>query len=199
MDVESVPLLSTAKRVACSCLPCGKTTVGSFRIRIGPKFAEGGFSSVYRCTDDESGEKYALKMMIASESEQIDHIHAEIRIHQQFQHPNLLRLLDFSETQENGKTIFRLLFPMYGGGSVGDVIARMRGVGKIFSEERALRIFSEVLRAVNVMHSAKPAIAHHDIKPENVLLSEDNHVVLMDFGSACKVSRVHRVQTLTLS
>ena len=70
-DSESVPLLSRAKRLVCACLPCGRATIGRHRVRIGKLFAEGGFSSVYRCMDLNNGESYALKKMIASEEEQV--------------------------------------------------------------------------------------------------------------------------------
>ena len=188
MADEKVPLLSSARRYVCACLPCGRLTVGSHRVRLGKQFAEGGFSTVFRCTDLTTGDNYALKQMIASESEQISHVRDEISIHERFQHPNLLELLDFSEEpNKNGPgTTFRLLFPLYENGTVGDVIARMRSVGKIFSEEHALRLFLQVLAGLNVMHSASPPIAHHDIKPDNILLSGTNQAVLMDFGSCCQ-------------
>lgn len=192
MADEEVPLLSSARRYVCACLPCGRLTVGSHRVRLGKQFAEGGFSTVFRCTDLTTGDNYALKKMIASEPEQISHIRHEISIHERFRHPNLLELLDFSEEPNKNApgTTFRLLFPLYENGTVGDVIARMRSVGKIFSEEHALRLFLQVLAGLNMMHSASPPVAHHDIKPDNILLSGTNQAVLMDFGSCCQARHV---------
>ena len=189
MDLlQQVPLIGPLTRFVLSCIPCGSTVIGSHRVRVGTQFAEGGFSSVFLCTDLETGEQYALKLMIASEPDQIAKIHAEIRVHERFDHPHLLRLVDHSETVSNGRHTFRLLFPLYSAGSIGDVIVRMRSVGKIFSEDHALHLFAQVLEGVEAMHSVTPPLAHHDIKPENVLLTEDNKAVLMDFGSACRAN-----------
>ena len=188
MDLYLPPFLESTKQFLCSvCLPCGVSNVGTHKVRIGNKFAEGGFSSVFRCVNIKTGEKYALKQMIASEAEQVDHISKEIEMHQRFQHPNLLRLLDYSKENVDGKITYRLLFPLYESGSVGDVITRMRDVGKIFSEQHALHLFAQVLSGLSIMHTATPPIAHHDIKPENVLLAGTDTAVLMDFGSACCV------------
>jgi serine/threonine protein kinase len=190
MNIDSIPLLGTAKRAVCACVPCGNTRIGSYTVRVGKQFAEGGFSTVFRCTDAKTGEAYALKRMLASEDSQIRNIAREIEMHQRFPHPHLLRLLDYSaEEQPSGQMVYKLLFPLYEAGSVGDVIARMRSVGKIFSETHALRLFAQVLSGVAVMHAATPPVAHHDIKPENILLSGSNTAVLMDFGSACRVRR----------
>lgn len=187
-QLVNIPIVGPVARVILSCLPCGRQTIGSRKVRLGTQFAEGGFSTVFRCTDVDSGAEYALKKMIASEPEQISNITNEIRVHQQFEHPNLLELLDCEkvENQDTKQTTFYLLFPLYEKGTIGDVIVRMRNVGKIFSEEHALQLFAQVLAGVAVMHEQN--IAHHDIKPENVLLTGENRAVLMDFGSACRAN-----------
>lgn len=187
MEAEKVPLIAQAKQYVFCCLPCGKKRIGKFNVRVGKQIAEGGFSSVYVCTDLEHSFSYAMKKIIVTESEQIQNVKNEIEMHRRFDHPNLLRLLDYSEESQAKQKIYRLLFPLYARGSVGSVIDRMRHVGKIFSEEQALHLFVQTLSALNEMHTSNPPIAHHDIKPENILLSKSNAAVLMDFGSASEV------------
>ena len=179
--------VACVKRAFYAIFRCNRVTIGPHTVRVGKQIAEGGFSTVFQCTDVATGEKYALKQMIASEKEQIENILNEIRIHQRFSsHGNLLKLIAHSETQEAKHTKFLLLFPLYELGTIGDLLVRMReGGGQLFTERQALTLFRQVVSGVAAFHSQR--IAHHDIKPENVLIAKDNTAVLMDFGSACKV------------
>jgi len=47
-----------------------------------------------------------------------------------------------------------------------------------------LRMLEEIARGVNVLHSNKPAILHRDLNSENILLDEDGHCKLANFGFA---------------
>ena len=48
--------------------------------------------------------------------------------------------------------------------------------------KEALRIFAQVVEGVEFMHMH--SICHRDLKPENLLLAEDGHLKLTDFGTA---------------
>ena len=63
----------------------------------------------------------------------------------------------------------------------GDLRYILRKEGNI-SEEDARVWFAEVVLAVEELH--KSGIIHRDIKPENILLDENGHVKLADFGLA---------------
>lgn len=62
------------------------------------------------------------------------------------------------------------------GGDLGKVIARE----KRLSEERARIYLSEILLALEDLH--KRDIIFRDLKPDNVVLDKDGHVLLTDFG-----------------
>lgn len=55
-------------------------------------------------------------------------------------------------------------------------------MNKRFSEEIAKFFASEILLALEYLHSKK--IIYHDLKPENVLLDEKGHICITDFGFA---------------
>lgn len=56
------------------------------------------------------------------------------------------------------------------------------------SEEEACSIVCSLCRALEPLHMAQPAIVCRDLKPENVMLTSQNHVVLVDFDIARVVS-----------
>ncbi len=157
--------------------------IGKKEVLIGDQIAEGGFSFVYIAVDKNSGEKYALKRMNVQSEEQIKAARQEIEYHKQFDHKHLLKVIDHSESVVEGKTVVDILFPLCKKGSLRDFINRMSGLGEVFSERKVLTLFLKVCDGVKEMHTASKPLAHHDIKLDNVLLTEDHIPILMDFGS----------------
>ena len=80
---------------------------------------------------------------------------------------------------------YNLLTPFYRDGSVWDEIEKLNADPVrvwTFTEERCLRIFLQVCRAVKVLHDK--GLVHRDIKPDNILLTNDGSYKLCDFGNS---------------
>lgn len=61
--------------------------------------------------------------------------------------------------------------------------------GKLFSKEETTKIAQSVLDILSHLHSRKPlAIIHSDIKPENIMLTPEGEVKLVDFGITCLIN-----------
>jgi serine/threonine-protein kinase len=58
------------------------------------------------------------------------------------------------------------------------------------SHAEAVRIFHEVAQGLAHMHAR--GFAHADIKPNNILVSEDDHVKIIDLGQACAIGTVKK-------
>jgi serine/threonine kinase 16 len=172
--------------------------IGGRRLKVGAQIAEGGFSFVHCCSDEASGEQFALKRIIAQLPEQEKAIAHEIEVHRAFDHPNLLPLLGYRSAQGRaGVRTYNLLLPLCRG-SVEDELNAMRipppgargarDPGTFYSEKRALAWFAQACSGLLEFHRKRPdAWAHRDVKPANVLFAaDDGRAMLMDFGSTKK-------------
>lgn len=61
-------------------------------------------------------------------------------------------------------------------GDVGDILKKERR----FSEEVAKIYISEIVLAIEYIHSK--GMMYRDLKPDNILLTADHHILLTDFG-----------------
>lgn len=154
---------------------------------------------VYLACDanDASGREFAVKVMNGSSPSVVKEIEREIKLLKMLKHPNIMPLLGVSKKAESdegeevrireGAPQYSLLTPFYKDGSVWDEIEKLNADAIrvwTFTEERCLRIFLQVCRAVKVLHDK--GLVHRDIKPHNVMLQRENgkeKAILIDFGS----------------
>jgi serine/threonine protein kinase len=66
------------------------------------------------------------------------------------------------------------------GGTLVDLMASQRG--SVFQESEACRVYTQVVAAVEACH--QKGVCHRDVKPENLLVTEDGRILLCDFGLA---------------
>ncbi|KAK8824449.1 hypothetical protein WA577_006846, partial [Blastocystis sp. JDR] len=154
--------------------------------RAKKKLAEGGFSVVYLACD-ASEREFAVKVMNGSSPSVVKEIEREIKLLKMLKHPNIMPLLGVSKRTDEGAPQYSLLTPFYKDGSVWDEIEKLNADPIrvwTFTEERCLRIFLQVCRAVKVLHDK--GLVHRDIKPHNVMLQREGgkeKAILIDFGS----------------
>eukprot|EP01128_Nolandella_sp_AFSM9_P003470 TRINITY_DN1494_c0_g1_i2.p1 TRINITY_DN1494_c0_g1~~TRINITY_DN1494_c0_g1_i2.p1 ORF type:complete len:1350 (-),score=374.83 TRINITY_DN1494_c0_g1_i2:182-4231(-) len=138
------------------------------------EIASGTFGSVYKSQHNETGEWVALKIMQPEEDDE-DEVSqmVELWILKQCQHPNISKLLG---TWQCGTETF-IAMEYCGGGAVSDFYA-VWGVKP--TEDQIRLICYETLLGLQYLHDMK--FIHRDIKGANILLSEDGHVKIIDFG-----------------
>ena len=176
-------------------------SVGGYRIV--QKIGAGGFGVVYRAVSP-TGQEVALKeylpaalasrasgdaaIVVAQEKRALYRIGfrsflEEGRALAQIAHPNVVSVLNFF--QEND-TVY-LVMNYLRGASLQQFIVTSASLGhtKVFRESTIRSLFEEVLRGLRVVHQHK--MLHLDIKPGNILVTDDDRAVLLDFGAARNV------------
>jgi tetratricopeptide (TPR) repeat protein len=150
--------------------------------RIGPyrlmhELGQGGMGVVYLAQrDDQFHQRVAVKIVRhgVDTPETMERFLAERQILASLSHPNISRLLDGGVT-EDGRPYLVL---EYVEGEPIDVYCRRLGLA---SRDR-VRLFLQVTRAVHYAH--RNLIVHRDLKPNNILVTADEQVKLLDFGIA---------------
>ena len=165
------------------CLACGQIlSDGNEPARIGhyrllEKIGQGGMGMVYHGFDENLERDVAIKVLhrrLLGELKQIERFRREARTHSQFQHPNIVTLLDVVDSE----TIMALVMELVVGCTLKDFI-QQRGVP---AWGEVIAISEAVMAGLGAAHAH--GVVHRDMKLSNVFLSDDGGIKLMDFGLA---------------
>ncbi len=145
------------------------------------RLARGGMATVYEAHDNRLERTIALKVMhpsLAEDEEFVSRFIREARSAARLSHPNVVAVFDQGADQGH----VYLAMELVRGHTLRDLI---RSSGNL-SPRQALELLEPVLAALGAAHAA--GIIHRDVKPENVLLSDDGRVKVADFGLARAVT-----------
>lgn len=117
--------------------------------------------------------------------EEVENLRREVLIHKELNHPNIIKLYNFFESQRH----IYLILEYIPGGNLYDFMKL-----KSMDDQQILKIFKDIMRAVLFLHSKK--IFHRDIKPENVLIDSQKNFKLCDFGFSALFDNGENRQTL---
>ncbi|CAL6013652.1 Kinase [Hexamita inflata] len=149
-----------------------KKKVGPYTIQ--QPIGKGAYAEVY-LVSDESGNGYAMKVIKNIDRltpSQLKHIKTEIKVMKTLRHPNIVR----SRFILASKRKLYIVMDYVGGGNLLQLLQQQR-----CPLVQVRRFFVQAALAMEYCH--KNAIAHRDIKAENILLSEDhNQLFISDFG-----------------
>ncbi|KAK0142019.1 Calcium/calmodulin-dependent protein kinase kinase 2 [Merluccius polli] len=101
----------------------------------------------------------------------LERVYQEIAILKKLDHPNVVKLVLDDPSEDHLYMVFELVKQ----GAVMEVPA-----DKPFNEDQARFYFKDLLRGMEFLHYQK--IIHRDVKPSNLLVGDDGHIKIADFG-----------------
>ncbi|KAG0173595.1 cAMP-dependent protein kinase [Apophysomyces sp. BC1015] len=140
----------------------------------------GTFGRVYLTEFKNSGKFYAMKVLKKSEVvklKQVEHIKSEKEILASIRFPFVVDL--FCSFQD-GVNLYMLLEYVVG----GELFTHLRRAGR-FTNDMTRFYASEIVLAIEYLHSKD--IIYRDLKPENLLVDQQGHIKITDFGFSKKV------------
>ncbi|HEX8007095.1 MAG TPA: Stk1 family PASTA domain-containing Ser/Thr kinase [Trebonia sp.] len=153
----------------------GQTLDGRYHVRS--RIAHGGMATVFLATDTRLDRQVALKVMhaeLARDADFVDRFIGEAKSVAGLSHPNIVSVFDQGS---DGQSLY-LAMEYVPGRTLRSLIRERRW----FPAGEALEIMDPILAGLAAAH--RSGVVHRDVKPENVLLTADGRVKVVDFGLA---------------
>jgi len=145
--------------------------------RIIEQIGEGGMATVFKAYQASMDRNVAIKVLpsqLATSTEFTQRFQQEARIIAKLEHPHILPVFDFGES--DGITYFAMRYL-----DAGTLSDKLKSEGPL-SIRDIDRLFTQLAEALSYAHSF--GIVHRDLKPSNALIDSQGNLFLTDFGIA---------------
>jgi hypothetical protein len=162
------------------------------RWRILSELGRGGMGEVWLAEHLKLARKEAVKILmpaLATDTQFVARFRREARAVNRLRHPNIIAVYDFGQLADGR---FYLSMEYADGQSVYKLLKR----DEHFSVPRALGVLGQLAYAVHHAHSR--GVLHRDLKPDNLILLDDETLKVLDFGIA-KIVSLDNVESVALS
>ncbi|WP_458452951.1 Hsp70 family protein [Methanobrevibacter sp.] len=165
------------------------------KLEVRKFLGEGAFANVYLVNHNYLDTLMALKIIKEplKLSTNKKKVFREVTLACQLRHENIINIFDAAEISnlsEGNNAYF--LMEYVSGGDLEQFLNSFMENNMFMPIERSLNLIRQILRGLNILHSANPPIIHHDLKPNNILLSfdDDGHIQIKisDFGFAKEIT-----------
>lgn len=158
------------------------------RYRIIHQLGKGGSGITYEAEEIATQQRVALKVMSFRDMQdwkQLELFEREAQVLSYLEHPAIPKYLDYFQIDSEHDRFFYIAQALAPGKSLAALIED----GWHTTESEVKRIAREILNVLSYLHGLTPPIVHRDIKPQNIIRSEDGSIYLVDFGAVQSVFR----------
>lgn len=144
------------------------------RYRLEQKLGKGAFAEVWRVTDLKTNVPLALKIYAPSTGLPVDGsdlLTHEFSVMVNVSHQNLLTPKYFGICDNRPYLVMQYC----SGGNINKLMGKL-------TERDAWRLLRDAASGLAYLHSMTPPIIHQDVKPDNILIADNNRFMLTDFG-----------------
>ena len=152
------------------------------RYRVEELIGSGGMGTVYRCFDPSLDRSLAVKVLTLSNlaprarQDLLDRFSLEARAAGRLRHPRIVTVHDFGEDPD--RQLAFLAMELVDGQSLFNLL---KNIGKL-AWPFVVAVAHQIADALEYAH--REGVVHRDVKPANILISDDDQVTLVDFGIA---------------
>lgn len=154
-------------------MPSGEQ-LGSYSINR--LITRSGAASIFQGTDLRTGRSVSIKIPhpeVAGKPRLLERFHREARIGRKLNHPGVVKVLPEDQADQ-----LYIVSEWIDGRSLREVLNEENKI----APERAVRIALGVCDVLAYIHGQE--IVHCDLKPENIIIDDTDHITLIDFGIA---------------
>ena len=160
-------------------------TIDMSKLFLGHKFAHGAHSRLYRGVYKD--ESVAVKMIMVPDDDENGDLASrldnqfirEVTLLSSLHHRNVIK---FIAASRNPPSVYIIITEYLSEGSLRSYLHKLEH--KTISLEKLIAFALDISRGMEYIHSQ--GVIHRDLKPENVIMDEDSHLKIADFGIACK-------------
>lgn len=187
LNLETRPVTHSLGKETGGSLQLTSGVILSNRYQIQDVIGIGGMGSVYRARDlhfPNVIKLVAIKEIISQAPDPqvrdmvIKNFEREANILVTLNHPAIPKIFDFFSHDERYYLVQELI-------NGKDLDAILRSSVEPISEEQAILWAIEVCEVLDYLHNHKPEpIIFRDVKPQNLMVNQQNHIIVIDFGIA---------------
>uniref|UniRef100_H2Z6T2 Serine/threonine-protein kinase PLK4 n=1 Tax=Ciona savignyi TaxID=51511 RepID=H2Z6T2_CIOSA len=142
----------------------------------------GAFACVYRARCRQTSRNVAIKMIdkrSMRKSGMVSRVRSEVEIHAQLKHPSILELHHCFEDADHVYLILELCMK-------GELNRYLKSQGNTLSEIQVRKFMVQIVEGMLYLHAH--GILHRDITLANMLLDDEQHIKIADFGLATRLA-----------
>ena len=159
------------------------------RYRIVGVLGEGGTAITYEAIDlKQENLPIAIKVLSLQRSQDwklVELFEREVKVLKNINHPKIPKYFDYFSLDTETDRQFCLVQELIPGRSLAALVES----GWRFQEQEVKKIAEQILSILIYLHSFQPPVIHRDIKPHNIIRTDEGEIYLVDLGAVQDVYR----------